>query len=200
MSRHQWNFDVAGAREVVDRHVLHRVAVGQERHRQRRHAREAGRQVVHVLHRDVAAERPQPGVEVLDVGLGEVAGQLADEPLGRHPEEALRALLGAAGADDVVVAVHLLDEHRDLVVGVRHVDVGPHDDPPAGRRRAGAPGRAGAAVVGVADQADALDRRQVDLRAVVEPSSTTMISYEYGDAVSACWMRSISVRRWPRSL
>ena len=33
-----------------------------------------------------------------------------------------------------------------------------------------------------------------------EPSSTTMISNEYGDAVRAVRMRSISVRRWPRSL
>jgi hypothetical protein len=28
-----------------------------------------------------------------------------------------------------------------------------------------------------------------------DPSSTTMISNVYGDAASACWMRSISVRR-----
>ncbi len=33
-----------------------------------------------------------------------------------------------------------------------------------------------------------------------EPSSTTMISNEYGDAVRASRMRSISARRWPRSL
>ena len=55
----------------------------------------------------------------------------------------------------------------DLVVGVRHVDVGPHDDAPASRGRAGTAGRARPSVLGVADQPDALDGGQVDLAAVV---------------------------------
>ncbi len=123
--------------------------------------------MVHVLHRHIAPERAQPGVEVGDVGVGEVAGELADEPLGRDPEEAQGAFLGAPRPDDVVVAVELFDHHRDLVVRVRHVDVGPHDDPSPSRRGARAPRRSRAAVVGVADEVDPVDRRQVDLGAVV---------------------------------
>ena len=99
--------------------------------------------------------------------LDEVAGQLADEPLRRHPEELDRSFLGAPSSDHLVIAVHRLDESRDLVVRVGHVGVGPDDDAADCGGRPGAASRAGTTVDRMADQPDVLDRGQLDLRAVV---------------------------------
>ena len=113
--------------------------------------------MVRVLHGDVATECAQPGIEVLDVGLGEVAGELANEPLGRLAEQLQRSFFGATCADDVVVALHLVDEPRNLVIGVGHVDVGPHDHTTDRCVRAGATRRARTAVRRMPDEADPVD-------------------------------------------
>ena len=146
---HEVELRAARALRVVDRQVVHRVLVGQERHRDRRDAAEAGGEQAQVGQRDVAPEGPQTGVEVGDLRRGQPLGDLADDPLGRHPEELVGALLGGAGAHDLVdaeVVVEVLDELRDPLVRVRHVGVGPDDDPPVGLARADPPRGAGAAV------------------------------------------------------
>ena len=132
---------LARALAVLDRDVLHRVAAREERHRHGGDAREAGREVAEVLARDIGAECAESGVEVGDLRLGEEARELADEPLGRHPQALHRAFFSGTRADDLVVAVELFHEARDRVVRVRHVDVGPHGDAAArgGRTRFRAP-------------------------------------------------------------
>ncbi len=68
------------------------------------------------------------------------------------------ALLRAAGADDLVVALERLHELGDALVGVGHVDVGPHDHVADGGTRPGPsrPARTGVALV--LDQPDAVER------------------------------------------
>ena len=122
---------------------------------------------MHVLHPHVATEGAQAGVEVGDVGVSEVARQASDEPLRRHAEDPLRALLAAARADHLIAPVELGHEARDQIVRICHVDVGPHHDAPPSGRGAGAAGRPAATVDGVADEADAVDHLQVVFGPVV---------------------------------
>ena len=75
------------------------------------------------------AERVQARVEVGDLRLDEVAGQPADEPL-----RGTRANFAVPCSDVRAPTTwsqpfELLHQLRDFVVRVRHVDVGPHDDP-----------------------------------------------------------------------
>ena len=147
MSVHQWNFDLPArslysigqyfteypwARNVMVIVVTHEKPAGSWltycRATSRRNAR-------------------RPELRSGIVGLRQVGRELADEPLGRHPERLVGALLGRAGADHLVVALHLSNELGDEVVRIRHVDVGPHDDPAPAGPRAVLAGRARAAVL-----------------------------------------------------
>src|SRR5581483_9790765 len=148
---------LAGARRVLDRHVLHGVAVREEGHRDRRDAREALRQEVEVLAGHVGAERAQAGVQVRDRRLDQIARELPDDPLGRDAQQLLRPLLRRPRPDDLVVAVELLDEPRDLVVRVGHVGVRPDDDTPACGTRAGTARGSRPAVLREDDEADVPD-------------------------------------------
>ena len=77
------------------------------------------------------------------------AGDLADDPLRRHPGPLVGAFLGGAGADDLIdirVVIQIADEFRDALVGIGHVGVGPDDDLTARLGGADPPGRARAAV------------------------------------------------------
>ena len=117
--------------------------------RDRGDAGESGRQQPQVRQRDLAPERPQPGVQVRDLGVGQHLGELADEPLGRHPQELVGALLAGPRPDDLIerrVLLEHLDELGDALVRVRHVGVGPHHDLAAGLLGADAADGARAAV------------------------------------------------------
>ena len=117
--------------------------------------------------RATSARNAQARVQVGDRRLDEVAREPPDQPLRRDPRQLGGALLGRAGADDLVPALELLDQSRDLVVRIRHVDVGPDHDPPGRGMGPGLAGGATAPVLGELDQADALDLAQRLTRAVV---------------------------------
>src|SRR5690606_18829688 len=72
--------------------------------------------------------------------------KLADEPLGWHTEQLYRPLLARSGPDNLVEAVQLVDQVRNLIVGVRHVDIRPDHDAALGHHRAVLPGRPGAPI------------------------------------------------------
>ena len=62
---------------------------------------------------------------------GQPFGELADDPLRRHPEDLVRALLAGSGADyliDIGVVDEVAHELGNALVRVGHVGVGPHDD------------------------------------------------------------------------
>ena len=151
---------LAGPLGVLDGPVLHRVAVGQEGHGDGGDAAESRRQLAHVLEGHVAAESTHARVEVGNRRLHQVGGQLADRQLGRDPEDLVGALLGGASPDDLVVALHLSDQVRDEVVGIRHVHVGPDHDPTASCSGAELASRSRAPVGEELDESDALDLTQ----------------------------------------
>ena len=122
---------LARALVVVDRQEVNVVVVGQERHGDRGDAGEAGGQQPQVGQRHLAPEGPQARVQVGDLRPGQPLGELPDEPLGRHPEQLVGALLAGPRADDLVdrrVLLQDLDQLGNPLVGVGHVGVGPHDD------------------------------------------------------------------------
>ena len=81
--------------------------------------------------------------------VGELLGQLADEPLGRDPDCLVRARLAGARPDDLVdrrIGVQHGDELGNAIVRVGHVGVGPDDDLTLGLLRPDPAHRPGAAV------------------------------------------------------
>src|SRR5690606_33414587 len=105
---------------------------------------------------DVTTKYPKARVEVGDLHPCQVRRQLPNEPFGWPTKELDRSLLAAAGTHHLVPAVHLVDEGRNLVVGIGHVDVGPdHECAPGGHRPVLA-GRAGPPVLTEPEQSDAV--------------------------------------------
>ena len=113
------------------------------------------------------------------------------------------ALLGGAGADHLVVAVELLHERGDRGrsgTSCRRRSTRRRVPPPRACRPCGPSPSPGSRRTGSAGCRRSPRGRRARRDPSLEPSSTTMISYEYGDASSAAWMRSISARRCPASL
>lgn len=139
---------------VGNRDVVDGVLVGEKRQGQGGDAGESGRQEAQVGQRDLAAERPQAGIQVGDFRAGEPFGKFADEPFRRHPQQFVPALFAGARPDDLVdvrMLVEVGDEVGDLFVRVGEVGVRPDDDPAPRFTCTDPPGRAGAAVAAKRD-------------------------------------------------
>jgi hypothetical protein len=110
------------------------------------------------LETDIAPKGAKARVQVGYGRLDEVAGKSAKDPFRGEARRLLRSLFRRPGSDHLVEAFELGNEEGNLVVRVRHVDVGPHHDAPSRSERPSLAGGARPMVLGEADDADVLVR------------------------------------------
>ena len=160
---------LARALAVLDRDVLHRVAAGQECHRHRGDAREAGREVAQVLTGDVGAERAEARVEVGDLRLGEEARELRMNHLAGTrrlfivPSSVVRAPTTWSYPSSSLTSCGIVSFGYVMSTSVQTVTR------PRGRSSAGFARRTGAAVLQETDDAH-VGKRQRELAGTVRRS------------------------------